>query len=72
MLSKVEHAGRKRRQQFIRRMVSNRHDKSPNRPRNRFIASRNLDLTVPSGIWSDWAISACAFSSKNDNSITRS
>ena len=50
MLAKVENTRRKRRQQFIRWMVMDRHEKSPNRPRSRFIASRNRDFTVPSGI----------------------
>ena len=50
MLAKIERAGRKRHQQFLRGMVLDRHERSPSRPRNRFIASRTRDLTVPSGI----------------------
>ena len=71
VLPEVEQAGCKRGQQFIRGMVMNCHDKSPNRLRSRFIASRNRDFTVPSGIPSICAISAWAFSSKKDSSTTR-
>ena len=58
MLAEVENTRRKRSQQLIRRMVMDRHEKSPNRPRSRFIASRSRDFTVPSGIRSVCAISA--------------
>ena len=73
VLPKVEGAGRKRAiSKLVKGMVMDRHEKSPNRPRSLFIASRSRDFTVPSGIRSVSAISACAFSSKNDSSITRS
>ena len=50
MLTEVEQARRKRHQQLLRGMVMDRHERSPNSPRSRFIASRSRDFTVPSGI----------------------
>ena len=37
-------------QQFIDGVVLNAHENSPNRLRSRFIARRDRDFTVPSGI----------------------
>jgi hypothetical protein len=50
VLAQIEQARRERRHQLLWGMVMNRHERSPNNPRNRFIASRSLDFTVPSGI----------------------
>ena len=71
VLSMVKSAGREGRQHRIGGVVFNAHDSSLSRLRSRLMAKRSLDLTVPSGIPRICAISACAFSSKNDNSTTR-
>ncbi len=71
VLTEVERSGCESQQHGIVGMVSDRHDRSPKRLRRRFIASRNRDLTVPSGIPKIPAMSACARSSKNDSSMTR-
>ena len=65
VLSQVEGTGGESRQKFIKGMVFNGHENSPNELRSLFIAKRERDFTVPSGIWSIRAkVDKCHFFKK--------
>ncbi len=57
VLAQIKDTRGERGQQFVERVVLNRHENSPNKLRSLFIARRDLDFTVPSGIRSIRAIS---------------
>lgn len=63
----IKRAGGKPRKCRIRRMVEDRHHRSSRASRSFAIARRSRDLTVPNGMPSARAMSACGLSSKKDS-----